>query len=394
MSLGVALLAGAPLVQAQLVPKDFAVRDAKSIHGVLLDEGVFLGADNAAIFSCAEVFGEVDSLLWTGRDAHAVVLGVSGAWLTAESGCHWRRTTGAVDGQRVVGYYQSSEGSDRVVFAVDDPFGGTAIIETVDGGFTSSLTGSLAVTDASFVAMAGDGGNAALGARTDEGELRSWWSSDGGETFVLAEGASVQVSEGLRHAGYASSRLWMWDDGVLIGVDAQGDVESEAPPVSTPGPVAGADDGTLWLAAGNEGLWYRGDDGAWAQAHSEPTYRVKMAYGSLWVARSADHAGVPMVLRSDDDGVSWWPVWLSPESWDYAPTCESSLSQLCDTANIALQEALGLQVAAEIGPTPSPPVDDEITGCSGTRGAPSWAFLAYLCAALFVGTRRQVPGSP
>jgi hypothetical protein len=392
--LALSLLLSASSAMAGLVPLDFAVRDAKSVHGVLFEQGVFLGEDTAALFSCTAQYGEVTSLLWTSHDAHAVTLGSSGVWLTAESGCHWRRTTGAVDGQRVVGYYQPTEGSDRVVFAVDDDFGATAIMETADGGFTSNLSGSLAVSDASFVVLGGQGDVVALGARTDEGALRTWWSDDAGESFFVAVDLDVEVSGALAGAGYALDRLWLWDDDVLYGVDAQGAVSTEVPPVTVHGPVAGTDGGVLWLAAGPDGLWRRDADGAWERVQDEDTRSVKTAYGQLWVARSVDHAGAPVILRSDDGGVSWWPAWLAPDTWTYPATCETSLAQQCGPVTAEVREGLGLPLnVANEGTPPEPPAADD-TGCSGTGEHTGWPVLACLCVAFFVISRWQVPGSP
>ena len=379
---------------ARFSPKDFAVRDAGTVHGLLLDEGVLLGGDDAPQFSCSGEFGAVASLLWTGRDAHAVALGSSGVWLTAEYGCHWRRTTGAVDGQRVVGHYQPFDGSDRVVFAVDDEFGGTAIMETVDGGFTSTLSGSLAVSDAAFVALAGAGEVVAIGSRTDEGMLRTWWSQDEGETFVMASDGEVAVSVALTAAGYAQGRLWLWDEGVLHGVNADGEIVYETPAVDTFGPVAGTEDGALWLAAGAEGLWRKGLEEPWERVQQEDTVHVKTAYGQLWVARSVAHAGAPVILRSDNAGASWWPVWHAPSTWTYPATCESSLAQTCGGPSTTLEQALSLpHEPASVDTTPPPEVTDE-GGCGAARGPLAYAVIACLFMVLCLSSRRRRPGSP
>ena len=379
---------------ARFTPKDFAVRDARSVHGLLLDEGVLLGDEERPQFSCSGEFGEVASLIWTGRDAHAVTIGSSGVWLTAEHGCHWRRTTGAVDGQRVVGHYQPFDGSDRVVFAVDDEFGGTAIMETVDGGFTSTLSGSLAVSDAAFVALAGQGAVVAIGSRTDDGMLRTWWSQDSGETFVMAAAQEVTVSDGLTGAGYAQGRLWLWDMGVLHGVNSDGEVVYEAPGVETFGPVAGTSDGAVWLAAGVEGLWRKGPDEPWERVQQEDTRSVKVAYGQLWVARSVSHAGAPVILRSDDDGASWWPAWHAPATWTYPATCESSLAQTCGGASSTLQQDLGLPYEATPVDTSSEPDVPAEGGCGAAKGPLGCATIACLFMVLCLSSRRRRPGSP
>ena len=91
---------------AVVTPLDFAVKDATSVAMVLLEEGVLLAGDGQPVFVCTELFESARWLLWTGHADHALAVGDDGAWLSTEGGCHWRRTSGAVDGQRVVGAVQ------------------------------------------------------------------------------------------------------------------------------------------------------------------------------------------------------------------------------------------------------------------------------------------------
>ena len=380
--------------RAALTPVDFAVRGVQEVHAVLLEEGIFIDDEGEALFSCAEQFTDADSVIWTGRSAHGFVSGAEGAWLTTESGCHWRRTTGAVDGQRIVGHYQREEGSDRVVFAIDDPFGGTAVVETVDGGFTSTLSGDLALDGVRFLGLAGEGAEAAIAVRGADGGFWAAWSDDGGVTFVPNELSEHLLSDAVSFAGFGGARVWVQDAGDLIGVDAEGVLSLVPLEVDCLGSIAVGADGALWCAAGADGLWTSRDGQGWERVQSEHTTRVKRALDKLWIARSVTRAGAPVVLRSDDEGMTWRPVWLAPEAWRYPATCQSSADQVCGESAIALRSSLGLEVAEAHIDGQEVKIPAEQTGCAGVQGHGDSVPLVALLCVLLLATRARVPSSP
>ena len=379
---------------AGLSPIDFALRGDGSVHAVLTSEGLFIEGESGVLFSCAGQYGAADAVLWSGRAEHGVVTGEDGAWLSTESGCHWRRTTGAVDGQRVVGSYQPSTGSDRILFAVDDPFGGTAVVATSDGGFTSELAGDLAVDGVSFLGMAGSGDTAVVGGLDEEGVFLAWWSDDGGATFALKVDSGETLSESASFAGLGAGRVWLRDGARLFGLDSEGDLRVEEPPVVSQGELAADASGALWVAAGEEGLWRQSGDMTWERVHKEPTTRVKSTLESLWVSRSVTKADAPVVLRSDDMGESWWPVWLAPATWAYPATCQSSAVQVCDGSTIALRRGLGLEVESGVSIAPAQPEAPVDSGCAARSGPEQAPLLLLLLCWVVFASRARVPSSP
>ena len=381
--------------RAVITPLDFAVADDTDVQAVLLEEGAWLVGQGELAFACSELYGSARWLLWTGHDGHALAVGDDGAWLTSAGGCHWRRTTGAVDGQRVVGVFQPTEGHDRILFATDDPFGGTKVVETLDGGFTSTLTGGLAIGDVTFAGLAGRGDVAVIVGRAADGELRAWWSEDAADTFQSVDDLGRIVGTELGLAGYDGHRAWCWDDGDLFGLTPAGDLDDGAPTFEGGhGVVAGDGDGVTWLAAGDEGLWRRSEAGVWEQVHPEPTMSVRVEHGRVWVARKVAHVGEPLILRSADGGDSWRTALAAPDAWRYPEECKSSVSQQCGAASETLRQGLGLPASdwepEEEGPAASPPASG---GCGSTRGhetAPLALLLLTLVAWLWIRRGRRL----
>ncbi len=394
----VALFGTVTQASAQVAARSLALDGQGELTAVLHDAGLStVQAGGGWVCPAVHGPGRVVRGMVGGR---LLLTGDVGAHHGQANGCSWVRTSGVVQAREVLGAHVPVEGQGLALVLTVDTSAGVAtpmLARSNDGGQTTHRTETFAMAEVGDAGMMGDGSTLAIvGRRTGDAAAqapwRLWWSEDLGATFV--EHTLAWSGDALRPAALVAGQPWLWAGDALARVDREtGALTVErafaGAEAGAADAVAAGLDGAVWVAAGAEGLWRRGEDGAWeAVAAFEGVATAVRARGArVWAGTEAARYGEALARVSGDGGETW-AVAASLDDLAAPAACQALLTQQCKVERAAWDASL-----RDPEPEPEPEPEPGSDGCAaaGGRGVGgAWAMV--IGTALAALTRRWRSG--